>query len=92
MVSKKNLAKLIGEYESLKAQKNEIDALLKECEDAITKEMERRSVSELQVGNKMVRWTEYVQNRFDSSAFKKAFPEQYSAFQKQVTAHRFSIS
>ncbi len=92
MVSKKVLIEMVQSVEDFDAQ----IAALKAARDAqvemITKEMNRRGVSELPVGGKVVRWTEYVQNRFDSSGFKKVHPDIYAQWQKQVTGHRFTIS
>ena len=91
MISKKVLVEKVAKIEELDAQ----IAALKAARDAevglITGEMDRRGVQELSVGNKVVRWTEYVQNRFDSSGFKKVHPDVYAEWLKQVTGHRFSI-
>lgn len=92
MLSKKELELRADRNVELKAQ---IDALKAEYDantDEITKEMERRGVSELVVGNRILRYTVYEQSRFDSGKFKKAFPDMYASFQKIVTGRRFSVS
>lgn len=55
-------------------------------------EMEDREVSELTVGNYILRYTEYTQQRFATSEFKKTYLELYKAFQKTITGRRFTVS
>jgi len=92
MLSKKALAEHVHEYIELDALIKELQARQSVVKDEMTAEMDRRGVEELVVENKTVHWTSYVQNRFDSSGFKKAFPEEYANWQKQVTGHRFTVS
>ena len=92
MLSKKVLVQTLANIEEIDAQIAALKAARDAEVDLITKEMDRRGLKELSVGNKLVRWTEYVQNRFDSSGFKKAHPDIFAAWQKQVTGHRFTIS
>lgn len=92
MLSKKELEKKIAEYEDIENQIKELEAMRDAVKSAVTKEMDRRGIEELGVGNKIVRWTTYVTNRFDSTGFKKARPDEYAAWQKQVTGRRFTVS
>ena len=79
----------LREWESLIANaQEEADAL----RDSIKAEMEKRDLKELEAGAYIVRWTSVLSNRFDSSAFKKAYADLYKSFTKQVVSRRFSIS
>ena len=79
----------LREWESLIANaQEEADAL----RDSIKAEMEQRDLEELEAGAYIVRWTSVLSNRFDSSAFKKAYADLYKSFTKQVASRRFSIS
>ncbi len=79
----------LREWESLIANaQEEADAL----RDSIKAEMEQRDLEELEAGAYIVRWTSVLSNRFDSSAFKKAYADLYKSFTKQVMSRRFSIS
>ena len=60
--------------------------------DAIKQEMIKRDTEELMAGQYIVRWTSVLSQRFDSTAFKKVMPEIYTAYLKQVSSKRFSIS
>ena len=60
--------------------------------DEIKSEMLARDVQELEAGAYIIRWTSVLSNRFDSTAFKKAYGELYKAFTKQSASRRFSIS
>ena len=92
MLSKKVLEEKVARLVELEAIIKEYEAEQKELEDGLKAEMERRKVEELSVGARMVRYTTYVQNRFDSSGFKKEHPNVYAAWQKQVTGHRFTVA
>ncbi len=79
----------LREWESLIANAQEEADTLR---DSIKAEMEQRDLEELEAGAYIVRWTSVLSNRFDSSAFKKAYADLYKSFTKQVASRRFSIS
>ena len=60
--------------------------------DTIKQEMLNREVDTLEAGQYIVRWSSVLSQRFDTTAFKKALPEVYTAFLKQVSSKRFTIS
>ena len=70
----------------------EAKAEAEKIKDEIKVEMFKRNMDEMTVGKYIVRWTEILSNRFDTTAFKKMFPEVYKDFTKQVASRRFSIS
>ena len=77
------------EYEALAVEAQaEADAL----RDEIKAELIRRNTEEVTTGKYIVRWTSVLSQRFDSTAFKRAMPDVYKAFTKQVSSRRFSIS
>ena len=79
----------LQEWEKIAEEaKAEADAI----RDEIKSELLARDVEELDVGNYIVRWTSVLSNRFDSTAFKKAYGELYKAFTKQSASRRFTIS
>ena len=77
------------EYEALAEEaKAEAEAL----RDEIKAELIRRNTEEVTTEKYIVRWTSVLSQRFDSTAFKRAMPDVYKAFTKQVNSRRFSIS
>ena len=77
------------EWEALAEEaKAEAEAL----RDEIKAELIRRNVEEVTTGKYIVRWTSVLSQRFDSTAFKRAMPDVYKAFTKQIGSRRFSIS
>ncbi len=87
--------RMISKIEQLKELEQLIEeakAEAEEIKDEIKVEMFKRSIDEMKVGKYIVRWTEVLSNRFDSTAFKKMFPQVYKDFTKQVASRRFSIS
>lgn len=86
---------LISKIEAL----NEWEALMEEAKaeaeairDSIKAEMLERDTEELAAGQYIVRWTSILSNRFDTTAFKKAYGDLYKTFTKQTASRRFSIS
>ena len=86
---------LISKIEAL----NEWEALMEEAKaeaeairDSIKAEMLERDTEELAAGQYIVRWTSILSNRFDTTAFKKAYGDLYKDFTKQTASRRFSIS
>lgn len=77
------------EWEALAEEaKAEAEAL----RDEIKAELTRRNSEEVTTGKYIVRWTSVLSQRFDSTAFKRAMPDVYKAFTKQVSSRRFSVS
>lgn len=85
---------MVSKVEQLK----ELEALIREAEaeaealkDEIKAEMTKQSKEEISVGRYVVRWTNVVSNRFDSTAFKKEMAELYGRYVKPSHSRRFSI-
>lgn len=77
------------EWEALAEEaKAEAEAL----RDEIKAELTNRNAEEVTTGKYIVRWTSVLSQRFDSTAFKRAMPDVYKAFTKQVSSRRFSVS
>lgn len=87
--------RMVSKIEALKEMEELIEEAKKEAEklkDDIKVEMFKRGLDEMKVGKYIVRWTEVLSNRFDTTGFKKVFPELYKQFTKQSASKRFSIS
>lgn len=70
----------------------EAKAEAEKIKDEIKNEMMKRNTEELRAGKYIIRWTEVLSQRFDTTAFKKLFPEVYQSFTKSVSSRRFSVS
>ena len=89
-MSKKELVAMIetmNNYDDL-AAKAKADAI----RDALKEEMLRLDTEELTAGAYIVRYTNIISNRFDSTTFKRLYGELYKDFTKPVSSRRFSIS
>ena len=89
----------INELELRIAELKEWEALIAEAEaaaetikDQIKAEMSQQNVSELEAGRYIVRWTQVISNRFDTTNFKNVYPDMYRSFTKATTIRRFTIS
>ena len=78
---------------------NEWEALMEEAKaeaeaikDEIKRELEMRDTEELVCGQYIIRYTNILTQRFDTTSFKKALPDVYKAFIKQSASRRFTIT
>lgn len=88
-------AQVIEQIEKL----NEWEALLEDVKaqaeairNTIKEEMDAREIEELDTGLYIVRYTNVLSQRFNSTQFKKDYEEIYKHYTKQVASRRFSIS
>lgn len=82
----------IEQLEELEALIEEAKAEAEALKNELKEEMIKRNTEELSVGKYIVRWTEIISNRFDSTAFKKMFPQVYKDFTKPSVSRRFTVS
>ena len=79
----------LQEWETiLEEAKNEVESL----RDEIKADMAEKELEEMDLGQYIVRWTPILSNRFDTTAFKKAYGDLYKAYTKQVASRRFTIA
>ena len=86
---------ITSKIESLRSLEELIEEAKAEAEalrDEIKAEMLSRDTEELTAGQYIVRWTSVLSQRFDTTAFKKALPDLYKTYIKQVSSRRFSIA
>lgn len=86
---------ITSKIEALKELEALIDEAKAEAEtirDSIKQEMLSRDTDELEAGQYIVRFTPVLSQRFDTTAFKKALPDLYKTYIKQVSSRRFSIA
>lgn len=91
----KKEAEMVSKIEQLQELEEIIEEAKAEAEklkDDIKVEMFKRNTDEMKVGRYIVKWTEVLSNRFDTTAFKRMFPEVYKEFTKQSASRRFTIS
>ena len=84
-----SMIEAMNNYDDLAAKaKAKADAI----REAIKEEMVRQGTEELTAGAYIVRYTNIISNRFDSTTFKRLYGELYKDFTKPVSSRRFSIS
>lgn len=91
-MTKKELAATVARYNEYKAMLKEVEAEVEKAEAALKKELEKKGVEMLEVGEFKVRWTPFVTERFNSKGFKAAEPELYKAWTNKVESRRFSVA
>ena len=90
-MSRNQIEAKVEYLQELESFMEEIKAEAESVKDEIKAEMLDREVSELQAGRFIIRWTDVLSNKFDSTSFKKVYGDLYKAFTKQVYSKRFSI-
>ena len=82
----------IAKMQEWEALAEEANAEAEALRDEIKAELTSRNAEEVTTGKYIIRWTSVLSQRFDSTAFKRAMPDVYKAFTKQVSSRRFSVS
>ncbi len=91
-MSRNEIEAKVEYLQELEALMEEVKVEAENIKDQIKAEMLDRQVSELQAGRYIIRWTDVLSNKFDSTSFKKVYGDLYKAFTKQVYSKRFSIA
>ena len=87
-----DLESKIAKMQEWEALAEEAKAEAEALRDEIKAELTNRNAEEVTTGKYIIRWTSVLSQRFDSTAFKRAMPDVYKAFTKQVSSRRFSLS
>ena len=91
-MTKNEMVKKIEELLELENFIEEIKAEAETIRDSIKADMLDRDTEELEAGAYIIRWTSVLSNRFDTTAFKKAYGDLYKSYTKQTSSRRFTIS
>jgi len=83
--------KKVAELMELQQQMDAITKRMDDIKTDIMVEMEAREVEVISTKKYSASWPTIVSNRFDSSAFKKAFGDLYKQFTKHSEYRRFSF-
>lgn len=88
----KRLEAKIEQLQELELLMDEVKSEMEKIKDELKMEMKKRETEEMKVGRFIVRWTDVLSQRFDTTKFKQMFPGMYKDFTKEVASRRFSIS
>ena len=79
----------MNNYDELAAKaKAKADAV----REALKEEMIRLDTEELAAGAYIIRYTNVISNRFDSTTFKRLYADLYKDFTKPSMSRRFTVS
>lgn len=92
MMTTTEMVKTIESYNEWKNLMEEAKKEVEAIEKVLKDELIERETEELEADQYIVRLTNVLSNRFDTTSFKKAYEELYKSFTKQVASKRFSIS
>ena len=91
-MSKVEIISKIEEIRQLEELIAEASAEAEILRNAIKQQMLLEDTEEMEVGQYMVRYTNILTQRFDTTGFKKAHADLYKTFIKQSASRRFTIS
>ena len=84
-----SMIETMNNYDDLAAKaKAKADAI----RSAIKAEMDQQGTEELTAGAYIIRYTNVISNRFDSTTFKRLYADLYKDFTKPVSSRRFTVS
>ena len=85
---------VLKELKQYNQMKKELDAEIKKLQDECKEYMTEHELSELFNDDRSIvaRYTEFISNRFDTTAFKKSeWSELYNEYLKKITSMRFTL-
>lgn len=83
------MIEIMNNYDELSAKaKAKADAI----RETLKSEMLRQETEELAAGAYIVRYTNVISNRFDSTTFKRLYADLYKDFTKPTSSRRFTVS
>ncbi len=91
-MSQNELTKKVRELKELKAMQEELSEAITTIEDEIKAVMTAQNTETLKADIFTIRWTTVSSTRFDSTSFKKANPDMYKLFSREVQTRRFSVA
>ena len=91
-MSKVEIISKIEEIRQLEELIAEASAEAEILRNTIKQQMLLEDTEEMEVGQYMVRYTNILTQRFDTTGFKKAHADLYKSFIKQSASRRFTIS
>lgn len=91
-MSKNELVSKIEALREWEALMEEAQAEAEALKNSLKAELTERGVEELEAGQYVIRFTNVLSNRFDTTAFKKIYGDLYKAFTKQIASKRFSVA
>jgi len=84
-----SLIETMNNYDELASKaKAKADAI----RDALKEEMLRLDTEELNAGAYILRYTNIISNRFDTTTFKRLYADLYKDSPKAVSSRRFTVS
>ncbi len=91
-MSKKRLQEKVQELVELREMAAELAAEISAIEDEIKAHMNRTGTDTLEAGKHVIRWAVVKSSRFDSKAFRSAFPTIYDDYTKPTETYRFTLT
>ena len=91
-MSKQRLRKKVQELVELREIADELAAEISAIEDEIKAHMDKAGTDTLEAGKHVIRWAVVKSSRFDSRAFRAAFPTIYDDYTKPTETRRFTLT
>lgn len=92
MSTEKTIKEFIQNLKALESQIKELQDEAEAIKDLIKEELTAEGIEEIFIADYKVIYRDIVQNRFDSTTFKKVHGDLYDAFTKQTTFKRLTIN
>lgn len=90
-MSKSKRQALVDELVSLREMAAELADEITAIEDTLKADMQRQGVDTIEVGKHTIRYALIKSSRFDSKAFRVAYPSIYEQYTKPTESRRFTV-
>lgn len=90
-MSKTKLQAMVEELVSLRELAVELADEITAIEDTLKADMQRQGVDTIEAGKHTIRYALIKSSRFDSKAFRAAYPSIYEQYTKPTESRRFTV-
>ena len=90
-MSKTKLQAMVDELVSLREMAAELAEEITAIEDTLKADMQRQGVDTIEAGKHTIRYALVKSSRFDSKAFRAAYPSIYEQYTKPTESRRFTV-
>ena len=90
-MSKKKLLDTVQELVELREMAAELADQIAALEDQLRAHMDKTGADTLEAGKHTVRWSVVKSSRFDSKAFRAAYPMMYAEYTRPTECRRFTV-
>ena len=91
-MTNRQLDNRVKKLQDLEAQIKALEMQADALRDELKADLTEKGADECNTGSFIIRWKEIISSRLDSKALKAAMPDVFTAYSKESSSRRFTIT